>query len=178
MKKGIAIILSFLVLVIVIISMIFNTGKSNQVDWKEIYDSQIAKYKNWQGENYLGHEYIYLNDDDIPELVFYSNDMQFEAIDLYTFFKGELTHLELYDKEGNNITKGNTLFTSAGCQGKLDSYYPKQNIYIQSGMMMGLKSMDAFVMEDGKLYELESLEELKTLSIEDELVLSSRNVEK
>lgn len=130
--------------------------------WKQEYVEVMETWKQESKEDILGYDFVYLNSDDIPELVLYCNDEAWAGFDIYTIINGKAVRLELYNFTGEK--EGNAL-TSNGRQGQGDSYLYKQGVLLQSGGMMGCYAISSTIHNNNyndyiktskwKLYDLE-----------------------
>ncbi|MCR5595546.1 MAG: hypothetical protein K6G12_06845 [Lachnospiraceae bacterium] len=118
---------------------------------KEAYKAVIDKWKSDKGTDVIGYEYIYLDDDDIPELVMYCNDEAWSGYDIYTFLDGQAIHLDTYDMDGIKANEPGYLLTGNGRQGQRDYYISGSGILFQQGGMMGSYWVNGYKLENGKL---------------------------
>ena len=152
-----------------IVIIIFLTGccKSNEKSWKTEYIGVVEKWQSEKGENVVGYEFIYLDDDEIPELVLYCHEGAFVGFDMYTIYNDEATKLELYECDGEKYNDSIVL-TSPGRQMQSDRYFLRQGIYIQETGMMDIRGMAGYFLEEGKLKRI--FEYTSYFSKEDEYV--------
>lgn len=123
--------------------------KDGVLSWKMDYQTLVNEWEKRHGEQVIGYELIYLDEDSTPELAMYCNDEAYVGIDLYTYVDGELIHLDVYDMQGT--LSGEGAFTCEGRQGQVDEYIPKKGILFQTGSMMGTTWVYGYKMEKGKL---------------------------
>ena len=119
--------------------------------WKSDYQELVDEWEEQKRENVLGYEFIYLDDDDIPELVMHCNDETWDGSDIYTYIDGKTRHLDRYDMDGNSEMISDNPLTSNGHQGKDDCYFSKTGLILQSGGMMGSYWIKGYMLDDGKL---------------------------
>lgn len=120
-------------------------------NWKQEYVKIIETWKQENKEDILGYDFVYLNNDEIPELILYCYDEAWEGFDIYSVVKGKAVHLELYNLNGEK--EENTL-TSKGRQCQADSYIYKQGILLQSGGMMGSYWVKGYMYRKGCLEQI------------------------
>lgn len=119
--------------------------------WKSLY---IDVINGWTKDFVRGYEFIYLDDDDIPELVLYCDDEAWIGFDIYTIVNGEAAHLDRFDMDGERETTYEYPLTSHGRQGQGDCFFAKTGIYIQSLGMMGCYQNSGYTLRDGALHEI------------------------
>ena len=127
----------------------------NTEHWSEAYQYVVDGWQSDMGEDSLGYEFIYLDDDDIPELVMHCYDKAWEGFDIYTYCDGKAVHLDRYDMYGECEMERYDLLTSNGRQTKADSYISKSGIVFQRGGMMGCYWINGYKLENnGKLKQI------------------------
>lgn len=119
--------------------------------WKSLY---IDVINGWTRDLVRGYEFIYLDCDDIPELVLYCDDEAWLGFDIYTIVNGEAAHLDRFDMDGERETTYEYPLTSHGRQGQGDCFFAKTGIYIQSLGMMGCYQNSGYILRDGALHEI------------------------
>ena len=119
--------------------------------WKSDYQEIVDVWETQKGEDVLGYEFIYLDDDDIPEIVMHCYDEAWEGFDIYTYIDGKARHLDRYDMDGSSEMISGYPLTSNGHQGKGDCYFSKTGLILQSGGMMGSYWTNGYILVDGKL---------------------------
>ena len=118
-------------------------------DWKQAYMPIIEQWDNMHcGDNNYGYDLIYIDNNDIPELVLVCDDEAFVAYDIYTCIDGKAVRLR-YEDDSMNQRVSNLV--SPGCQGKSDSYIERKGIYMQDSGMMSCYGVDGYVLEEGVL---------------------------
>ncbi|MCR5419626.1 MAG: hypothetical protein K6E98_01305 [Lachnospiraceae bacterium] len=109
------------------------TGDDN---WKEAYREIVEIWEEDHGkDDNIKYNLVYIDDDDIPELALFGDDSGWYCIDLYTYIDGESAYVVLIDSY--EADEEEMYYTSAGCEGKNDSYIEKGNMYFKSGGQMG-----------------------------------------
>ena len=119
--------------------------------WKSNYQEIVDVWETQKGEDVLGYEFIYLDDDDIPEIVMHCYDEAWEGFDVYTYIDGKARHLDRYDMDGSSEMISGYPLTSNGHQGKGVCYFSKMGLILQSGGMMGSYWTNGYILDDGKL---------------------------
>ena len=120
-------------------------------NWKQEYVWVIEAWKQESKDDILGYDFVYLNSDDIPELLLYCYDEAWTGFDIYTIVKGKAVRLELYNLNGEK--EENTL-TSNGRQCQGDSYLYKQGVLLKSGGMMGCYWVNGYMYREGRLEQI------------------------
>ena len=64
--------------------------------WKDEYSKIVQAWEEQMGDDVLGYEFIYLDDDEIPELVLHCYDEAWSGFDMYTFSDGKSKHVDKY----------------------------------------------------------------------------------
>ena len=95
--------------------------------------------------------FIYLDDDEIPEIVMHCYDDAWEGLDIYTYYDGEARHLDTYDMNGDTEMNPEFSLTSNGRQGMGDSYCDRYGMLFQRGGMMGCFWVNGYILENGRL---------------------------
>lgn len=136
--------------IISIVLLLTGCSKSEEEkkSWKQEYIEVVEEWQSEKGKDALGYEFIYLDDDDIPELVLYCNVQAYWGFDIYTIYEGAATKLELYDLEGGEKSLP---YTSTGRQMQFDAYIPQKGLYYQMEGMLGITRYDVYILEDGRL---------------------------
>lgn len=129
-------------------------NKVNCPGWMIAYRSTVENWQSIYGEDALGYELIYLDNDDIPELMLYCNDGAWEGFDIYTYYNEKPVHLDKYNMQGESEMTEENFLTSNGHQGKEDSYINRSGILFQRGGMMGSYWVSAYILEHGKLKQI------------------------
>ena len=134
-----------------IMTVLCACGEDAHADWRSEYQKLVDDWEAQKGDDALGYEFIYLDDDDIPELVMHCSDEAWEGYDVYTCIEGQAAHLDRYDMDGKSEMISKQPLTSNGRQGKGDSYSNKKGVMLQSGGMMGSYWTKGYILEDGRL---------------------------
>lgn len=118
-------------------------------EWKQAYSPIV---KQWDilhsNDNSYGYELVYIDDNNIPELILACDDEAWTGYDVYTCIDGMAMKLR-YEDERNEQQVSNLV--SHGCQGKGDAYVEKTGIYMQSSWMMGSYGLNGYVLESNLL---------------------------
>ncbi len=128
-------------------------GSSNTDEWKSGYKPIIEQWEAEKGTDSLGYEFIYLDEDEIPELVTYCYDEAWSGFEMYTFIDGKAVHVDRYDMDGADEMSEMPM-TSSGRQGQDDLYVSKTGMLFQTGGMMGCMWMNGYKFEGGKLNKI------------------------
>lgn len=127
-----------------------NKKNEKEVDWEKIYHNVIEEWHSEHGDDYsYGYDYIYLDDNDIPELCLYGEDSAYHCFDLYTIVDGEAKRMELYKMDGEQFSEGE--YTRNGAQGTEDFYFERTGIIFLSWGMIGDVYRRGFLMNGNKL---------------------------
>jgi len=125
--------------------------------WKQEY---IELAKQWQvnyGNNYyFGYDLIYLDADDIPELLMYCDGGFAYGMDIYTVADGKAVHLDRYGMDGTSEMSPEEPFTSNDRRRAEDAYMPRQGILLQNRDMIteNLHWVDGYQLVNGKLNKI------------------------
>lgn len=129
-----------------------NKENSNE-DWKNAY---IPIVQNWNNEHSgdfsYGYNLIYLDDNDVPELVLMCDDEAWHAMDMYTCKNGEASRILIQSEDGN--IQSEDRFLSPGHQGMGNSYFERSGIYLNYGGMMGTLYIEGFILKDNLLTKI------------------------
>ncbi len=150
-KKRMIQFICLLLLLFVMMLLIISCLKVNDNAWKNEYLQIVLDWEDEKGEEVLGYDFIYLDDDETPELVLYCVDEAWEGFDIYSIVDGKAVRLELYNLNGKK--EENTL-TSNGRQCQWDSYLYKQGVLLQSGGMMGCYWVKGYMYREGHLEQI------------------------
>ncbi len=131
--------------------MILCSCSDTHSGWKSDYRDLVDMWEEQKGEDVLGYEFIYLDKDDIPEIVMHCYDEAWEGFDIYTYIDGKTVHLDRYDMDGNSEMISGYPLTSNGHQGKGDCYFSKTGLILQRGGMMGSYWTKGYILDEGKL---------------------------
>ena len=127
-----------------------NKNNEKEVDWENIYHNVIEEWQSDHGDDYqYGYDYIYLDDNDVPELCLHGSDTAYYCFDLYTIVDGEAKRMELYKMDGEQFSEGE--YTRSGAQGAEDFYFERTGIIFFSWGMIGDVYRSGFVMNGNKL---------------------------
>ncbi|MCQ2535527.1 MAG: SH3 domain-containing protein [Lachnospiraceae bacterium] len=123
------------------------TEQKPDESWKDAY---LPIVKQWQADHgndaSIGYDLIYIDDNDVPELVLACDDNAWYAYDIYTCIDGEAVKLVYEDDNSNEDT-----YVSSGCEGKGDSYVEKSGIVIFSSGMMGTRCANGYKLDGNVL---------------------------
>jgi len=122
--------------------------------WKDEYSKIVQAWEEQMGDDVLGYEFIYLDDDEIPELVLHCYDEAWSGFDIYTFSDGKLKHVDKYDMNDVCQQSEYDMLTSNGRQRQYDGYIRTHGIVFQEGGMMGSYWLAGYKFENGCLKQI------------------------
>lgn len=126
------------------------SSKEN-AEWKEAYVPIVRQWDVQHSMDYsYGYELVYIDDNDVPELVLACDDEAWEAYDIYTCIDGKAVQLRFED---GRIEERISDHVSPGHQGKEDTYIEKSGIYMQHSGMMGTHQIEGFVLDGNEFKE-------------------------
>lgn len=120
-------------------------------NWKREYVNVVEIWNKDSKDDILGYDFIYLNNDEIPELVLYCYDNAWIGFDIYTISEGRAVRLDRYKMNGEKVTSS---LTSEGRQGQSDGYIHKSGILLQRRGMMGSYAVTGYVFKKEYLEEI------------------------
>lgn len=114
-------------------------------DWKQAYIPIVKQWDVEHSNDYsYGYELIYLDDNDVPELVLACDDQAWTGYDVYTCIDGEAVKFKY---EEGDLEQSESELVSPGWQGKGDSYIEKSGVYMQGSGMMGSYNLVGYALE-------------------------------
>lgn len=114
-------------------------------EWKQAYIPIVKQWDVEHSNDYsYGYELIYLDDNDVPELVLACDDQAWTGYDVYTCIDGEAVQLKY---EEGSLERSESALVSPGWQGKGDSYIEKSGVYMQGSGMMGSYNLAGYALE-------------------------------
>ena len=103
-------------------------------DWKQAYIPIVKQWNIMHSNDYsYGYELIYIDDNDVPELVLACDDETGTGYDIYTCIDGEAVQLKFENDDKEQ--RGSNIVSPSGFPEKKDSYIEKTGIYMQSYRM-------------------------------------------
>lgn len=120
---------------------ILSSAENGRGDWQSGYDKMIERWQQMNEGFSPGYRYIYLNDDEIPELCLFSDDGTDRAMNLYTVVDGKITYVTEFDMYGTPFIE--SVFTSIDRGGE-EYYIEKTGILIHSGKKTGTTYYDSY----------------------------------
>ena len=114
-------------------------------DWKQAYIPIVKQWDIKHCNDYsYGYELIYIDDNDVPELVLACDDEAWTGYDIYTCIDGKAVQLRYEDEIMSQRTE---TLVSPGVQWKDDSYIERTGIYMQGGRRGRIYGIEGYVLE-------------------------------
>ena len=127
-----------------------SADEAQSPEWTGEYMKVVSGWHELHGEERAeGYGLIYLNDDDVPELLAVCEDGPYVATDIYTFIDGKACHMDLYDFD--HVISEDT-YTITGGQGHHTVYLEKKG-YLLNGYEGGGLGNDAGYRMNGECLE-------------------------
>ncbi|MGN1049995.1 MAG: hypothetical protein ACI4P9_05665, partial [Selenomonadaceae bacterium] len=99
-------------------------------DWKQAYIPIVKQWDIMHSNDFsYGYELIYIDDNDVPELVLACDDETGTGYDIYTCIDGEAVRLKFENDDKEQ--RGSNIVSPSGFPEKKDSYIEKTGIYMQ-----------------------------------------------
>lgn len=115
------------------------TQPADTAQWKKAYRDLLQKRLDEEGETgYTYFNLIYIDGDDIPELVIQAGDSHVSQPELYMYYNGEAVYLGVFGGYGSF------------------SYYERENVFISGFGNQGAFNTSYLRLEDGKAMEIVS----------------------
>ena len=93
--------------------------------WADEYLKMVLNWHNAHlGDEAENYDMIYMNDDDIPELLLTCDDNSYTGKNLYTYYDEQVSHVKLCDFNGD---VEDSTYTIMGRQAQGDGYIEKPN---------------------------------------------------
>ncbi len=132
-----------------------STATASAIDYEALYAGIISAWENDSTHISYGYDYIYLNNDDIPELCLCGNDPYgngLRAYDLYTIING--TPQKIVQRDRNGTANSTDSLTIEGRRAQADYYIARSGIYIEFGSMMGVAWETGYLLNGTYLDEI------------------------
>lgn len=114
-------------------------------DWKQAYIPIVKQWDIMHSNDFsYGYELIYIDDNDVPELVLACADVAWIGYDVYTCIDGKAVQLKF---EEGSLERSESELVSPGWQAKEDYYIEKSGVYMQGSGMMGSRNLAGYFLK-------------------------------
>lgn len=114
-------------------------------DWKQAYIPIVKQWDIMHSNDFsYGYELIYIDDNDVPELVLACADVTWIGYDVYTCIDGKAVQLKF---EEGSLERSESELVSPGWQAKEDYYIEKSGVYMQGSGMMGSRNLAGYFLK-------------------------------